>query len=127
MPKKNRLLLGLHRHTLPVPQPVWQNQVEQKADGGSERRAFMSETHVLVHHHVVRELPKIGIPFPPERIAADLGLPLEQVIRCLGDLEKHMTFLFRNEKGDVVWAYPVTVEPTPHRLKFKSGESLYAA
>jgi hypothetical protein len=26
-----------------------------------------------------------------------------------------------------VWAYPVTVDPTPHHMSFSSGERLYAA
>jgi len=127
MPDKNRLLLGLHRHTLPVPRTIWLGQVEHMAEDGTGRRAFMSEAHIRLHHYVVRKLPELGIPIPPERIAADLDLPLEQVTNCLDDLERHMTFLFRNPQGEVVWAYPVTVEPTPHRLRFKSGESLYAA
>jgi hypothetical protein len=38
-----------------------------------------------------------------------------------------MTFVFRNGQGAVVWAYPVTVERTPHHLVFGSGEQVYAA
>jgi len=38
-----------------------------------------------------------------------------------------MTFLYRNVAGNVVWAYPVTVEQTPHRVIFNTGESIYAA
>ena len=38
-----------------------------------------------------------------------------------------MTFLFRNSQGAVTWAYPVTVEPTPHRVAFSTGEEVYAA
>jgi hypothetical protein len=38
-----------------------------------------------------------------------------------------MTFLFRNEQGSVTWAYPVTVDQTPHRVTFSSGEQVYAA
>jgi len=38
-----------------------------------------------------------------------------------------MTFLFRNKEGEVVWAYPVTVDKTPHHLTFSTGEQLYAA
>jgi len=35
--------------------------------------------------------------------------------------------LVRNSKGEVIWAYPVTVEKTPHRITFNTGERLYAA
>ena len=45
----------------------------------------------------------------------------------LDDLEKRMTFLYRNPQGCVTWAYPVTVDRTPHRVEFSSGEKLYAA
>ncbi len=45
----------------------------------------------------------------------------------LDDLEKHMTFLFRNKGGEVTWAYPVTVDKTPNHLTFSSGEQIYAA
>ena len=45
----------------------------------------------------------------------------------LDNLEKRKTFLYRNSDKNVVWAYPVTVEKTPHRVTFDSGEKLYAA
>jgi hypothetical protein len=38
-----------------------------------------------------------------------------------------MTFICRNDEGMAVWAYPVTVEKTPHRLTFSTGEQIYAA
>jgi hypothetical protein len=45
----------------------------------------------------------------------------------LDELEKHMTFLFRDEQGAVAWAYPVTVDRTPHHVTFDTGEQVYAA
>jgi len=45
----------------------------------------------------------------------------------LEDLERHMTFLFRNDDGAVIWAYPVTVDRTPHHVKLSTGEQVYAA
>jgi len=38
-----------------------------------------------------------------------------------------MTYLYRNARGEVTWAYPVTVDHTPHRVTFSSGEQIYAA
>jgi len=87
----------------------------------------MSPEHRLVHHYVVRELPRVGEPIPVERVAQGLALGVEQTIEILKDLEEHLTFLSRNEQGQVLWAYPVTVEKTPHRITFGSGERLYAA
>ena len=63
----------------------------------------------------------------PELIAARLDLPLGEVIPILDDLETHLTFLFRDEEGHVLWAYPMTASPTPHRVFFSSGEQIYAA
>jgi hypothetical protein len=107
---------------LPLPRPVWQKHVR-----GGARLDFMSEDHHRVRNYAVRELPRIAVPLPPERIAQALDLPLVRVVELLEDLERHMTFLFRDEQGAVVWAYPVTVERTPHRITFDSGEQAYAA
>jgi len=60
-------------------------------------------------------------------ISQALQLPLEQVGAILDELENNLFFLVRNEQGAVAWAFPVTVEPTPHRLVFSSGEQAYAA
>ena len=62
-----------------------------------------------------------------ERQPTEATLPVIAVTSILADLEARKGFLFRNEDGAVVWAYPVTAEPTPHRIRFKSGETLYAA
>ncbi len=88
---------------------------------------FMTEAHHRVRNFVVAELPRAGKALPPAAIAAQLDLPQEQVARILDDLEKHLVFLFRNPAGEVAWAYPVTVDPTPHRVTFSSGEKIYAA
>ena len=64
---------------------------------------------------------------PPQTIAEGLGIPPEVVHGVLADLEARKGFLFRNEAGEVVWAYPVTAEPTQHLIRFRSGETLYAA
>jgi hypothetical protein len=124
---KRSLLLGVGRHMLPVPGPLWRRQMRQSAEHSSAGLGFMTETHRRVHHCVVRELPRCGQPLTPEFIAGQLALPVDQVIPILDDLETHMTFLFRNPQGAVIWAYPVTVEKTPHRITFSSGEQIYAA
>ena len=48
-------------------------------------------------------------------------------MKILDELEKNMTFLFRNPDGEVTWADPVTVDQTPHHVSFSSGEQVYAA
>ena len=87
----------------------------------------MSEAHHLVRYFVVREMPRIGRPIEPALISEELKLPPDRVNTILDDLEQNLFFLFRNEQGAVAWAYPVTVEETPHHLTFDTGEQLYAA
>lgn len=124
---KDSLMMGIWRCIIDVPPFLW----EKKVAGAKERigrgLGFMTAEHRLVHHHVVRELPRTGKPLLPGEIAQALELPLTRVNDLLGDLERHMTFLFRNKEGEIVWAYPVTVAKTPHRVRFDSGEALYAA
>jgi hypothetical protein len=76
---------------------------------------------------VVRELASRGRALGPEEISSALHLPLEQVETILDELETKLFFLVRNERGALAWAYPVTVDPTPHHMSFSSGEHLYAA
>ncbi len=123
----DNLLLGLGRHLLPIPRLVWQKQVADDAQHTRAALGFMSAEHHIVRNFVVRELPRVGKPLAPEFIAEKLGLPLARVISILDELEQHMTFLFRNEEGAVVWAYPVTAAKTPHCVTFSTGEQLYAA
>jgi hypothetical protein len=121
------LLMDLDRHLVRVPRPVWQGDVARNAQQTRSRIAFMSPDHHRVRDFVVTELPHAGRPLTPETIAGRLGLPLDRVSLILDELEKHLTFLFRDTAGAVAWAYPVTVEPTPHRVHFSTGEQIYAA
>lgn len=123
----NKLLLGLWRYLLPIPRAVWQGQVSKSAQGTGARLDFMSEEHHLVRDFVVRELPRMGQPLSPGFIAESLGLPQTQVVALLDELERNLTFLFRNQEGSVTWAYPVTVDRTPHHVSFSTGERVYAA
>ena len=124
---KNNLLLGISRFLFPIPSPIWQNEVAQSAKQNQARLAFMTPDHHRIRNLVVRELPRVGTPLVPDWIAHQVNLPLERVIEILSELEKHLTFLFRNADGAVVWAYPVTVEKTPHRVTLSTGERIYAA
>ncbi len=121
------LLLSVWKYLVRVPRPVWQGEVSRSAKNGRNRLGFMSPEHHRIRDYVVRELPRCGAPIPPEQISAALGITPARTAAILEALEKGMTFLFRNEKGEVTWAYPVTVDPTPHRITFSTGEQIYAA
>jgi hypothetical protein len=123
---KNRLLLGLGRFMIPIPRTVWQRAMKTNARTAGAGLGFMSDDHHRVRDFVVRELPRVGAPLAPESIAAALDLALPRVTSILDALEKHLTFLFRNERGEVTWAYPVTVDATPHRAHFSTGEEAYS-
>ena len=116
------ILMGIGRHTVPIPRAVWQSQVRGDAD-----LSFMSADHHRIRNFAVTELPRARRALPPEAFARQLDLPLACVVAMLDDLESHMTFLYRNEQGAVAWAYPVTVDATPHELAFSSGERINAA
>jgi hypothetical protein len=112
---------------IPIPRVLWQKQVSKRAKTLQAGLAFMSAEHHSVRNFVVRELPRVGEPLSPEFIAQKLGMPIDRVIVILDELEKHMTFLYRNGDGAVVWAYPVTVDATPHHVTFSTGEQAYSA
>lgn len=121
------ILFGRGCEMMEMPRARWEQHLTQVPQHSETRLAFMSDEHHLVRYFVVRELPRVGEPIPPARISRDLGLPLERVMAILGDLEENIFFLFRNDQGAVAWAYPITVDETPHHLTFSTGERLYGA
>ena len=121
------ILLSRNGQLLPFSCAVWKSHLAQAPTHAQTRLSFMTPAHHRLRYFVVRELPRLGAPLPPELLARRLDMPLPEVVRLLDDLERHLFFLVRNEQGAVAWAYPVTAEPTPHRLTFSSGERFYAA
>jgi len=124
---KNKLMMGLWRYVLNVPSFLWEKQIAMATKKFDKDHRFMTDEHRSVHHFVVKDLPRTGQPMAPEYIAESLSMPADRINTILDDLETHMTFLYRNDRGEVVWAYPVTVEKTPHHVTFNTGETLYAA
>ena len=110
-----------------VPAFVWKRRVRNGARSTADHLDFMSEEHHLVREFAVRELPGIAKPPSVELIADRLSLPADRVNEILDDLEKHKTFICRNDDGAVEWAYPVTVARTPHAVTFGTGERLFSA
>jgi len=124
---KQKLMIGFWRCILNVPSFLWKKQIFKAKKKFETELAFMSEEHRLVHHFVVKELTYVSKPLSPNFVANKLRLAVDRVNIILDDLEQHMTFIFRNSLKEVVWAYPVTVEKTPHHLTFHTEEQLYAA
>lgn len=122
------ILAGRSGQILEVPAAHWHEHLEQARRHPSERLAFMTPDHHRVRNFAVTQLPRNhGKALSPEDIAARLQLPLPTVEMLLEDLQAHLFFLVLNPVGEVNWAFPVTTDETPHRLRFSSGEQIYAA
>ena len=121
------ILVGRGRQMTTIPREEWEHGLSTVPHHCETRLSFMSEEHHLIRYFVVRALPRVGAPLSPEYIAQQVNLPVVRVNVILDDLEQHLTFLFRNPQGMVAWAYPVTVDKTPHSLTFSTGERVYAA
>jgi hypothetical protein len=122
-----QVLMGKEREIIATPRDMWEQGLKGRVPLIKTRLEFMSEVHHLVRNFVVKELPKTQKPLSPEFISEHLSLPKAKVISILQDLEKHLTFLYRNNQGSVAWAYPVTVDETPHKIVFNTGECINAA
>jgi len=123
---KNRLLLGINRYMVPIPRVLWQRVMEAGGRKAGASLRFMSEDHHRVRDFAVLELARAGAPLSPATIAEALDLGLPRVRSILDQLEKRLTFLFRGDGEEVTWAYPVTVDETPHHARLSSGEEAYS-
>ena len=122
-----RVLLGFKRRMVAIPWFLFTRILPREARKTKRVLGGLDDEHRRVHHFVVKELPSLGGPMPPDFIAKHLTLDQDRVVQILDELEQRLIFLFRPWGRDVVWAYPITAEPTPHRLAFSSGERLWAA
>lgn len=120
------ILLGLGRWMIPVPAMIWRRVVRANASKTPDTLRFMTPDHHRVRDFAVDRLFRTGTPLPPDEIARSLDLSLRRVGEVLDDLERHLTFLFRGSGPAVTWAYPVTVERTPHRAIASTGEEAYS-
>lgn len=119
--------LGIWRHIVPLPSIVGRKRVEALSRRARAESEALTGEQQAVHHYVVEALPKNEGRLSPETVAEELQLPVTRVVEILAELEAKKAFLFRDEQGAVLWAYPVTAAETPHRLTVSSGEQLYAA
>ncbi len=124
---EEQVLIGKERGITTVSRKAWEQGLAGRVPLIKARLEFMSESHHLVRNFVVKELPQKGAPLSPEFISRRLDLPLAGVNSILEELEKNLTFLYRNKQGSVAWAYPVTADETPHKISFSTGERINAA
>ncbi len=120
-----RILLGVGQRMVPVPEWLFRPMVRRDARRLARRPALKPDER-RVQHFAVREIPRRREAIAPEVFATELGLPLDEVNRILDVLERRMTYLCRSGE-DVVWAYPVTAEETPHQVRIDGGAAFSAA
>jgi len=124
---EEKILLGREQKMLEIPQATWKQQLTQIPQHSQSRLNFMTDVHHQIRYFVVKEMAYRQKPIEPEFISRKLNMPLEQVNPILEELERKLFFLVRNGQGAVIWAFPVTVQTTPHILSFASRERLYGA
>ena len=121
-----KILLGVGPRMVPVPEWLFRKMVQRDARKLANRPPLEPDER-RVQHFAVREIPRRREPISPDVFATELDLSLEQVSQILDELERRMTYLCRRGGEDVVWAYPVTAEMTPHQVEMDGGEAFSAA
>ena len=124
---RETILVGRGGQLMHIPRQAWEQHLATVPQVQKARLHFMTTVHHCVRNFVVKMLPRLATAITPADIAQHVGLPLDEVQVALEELEAQLFFLVRNDRGAVSWAFPVTVDPTPHRLIFHTGEQLYAA
>ncbi len=124
---EDRIILGQGSKIVEAPLEQWKHSLADVPQHGQARLSFMTSIHHKVRNFAVTEMVNRQKPIEPSWICEGLNLAPDMVSNILTDLEKQLFFLVRNETGAVAWAYPFTVETTPHSLQFSTGERLYGA
>jgi hypothetical protein len=124
---KDNIFLGLGKLFIPIPGFLWRRMFTKNARDAEESLTFMSPAHHAVRDFVVKYLPEVNEPISAAHIATNLNMRLEDVEQIIDDLEQGMTFLYRGCPEGVTWAYPVTIDSTPHQVVFDNGRQTFAA
>jgi hypothetical protein len=111
---------------IPVPGFVWRTAIRAAAKDARKSLRFMTEDHHRVRDFCVVELARTGTPLSPSKISEELGLDAALVDTILASLEKRFLYVYRSRGIDVTWAYPVTVDETPHLAKLGGGNQAFS-
>lgn len=125
---EQQAFLGLWKLMIPLPKKWLMPQITKRANQTTEQQVrFMTDDYHQVRDFVVQELHRIGKPLTPAYIAEQLDVPPQSLDAVLDALEKGKVYLYRSDGENVTWAYPVTVDDTPHHLSYSTGEKGNAA
>ena len=127
MSSEEMLLVGRSGRLDRVPARPWRDALANVAERMRDRLAFMTPNHRAVREAAVVYLATTGRPLSPLDLARVTKLDPSAVDVLLDELHRGLFFLVREPGGDVSWAFPVTVDRTPHHLAFDSGERLWGA
>ena len=126
MTKKRTILTADGTAIAEMPRAEWEAERAGAPEAMKKRLAFMTPEHHAVRRFAVSELPRRGHELSTEEIADALSLPRKRVATIIDELEKALFFVVRLKSG-ISWAFPVTIDETPHALAFSSGERCFAA
>jgi len=124
---KDTILTADGKSIAAIPRAEWEAELRHAPDAIKTRLAFMTPEHHAVRRYAVAELPRHGRAMTTREIATALSLSADRVETIVGDLERALFFVVRTQGPAVSWAFPVTVDETPHPIAFSTGERCYAA
>lgn len=127
MKETDKILIGIWRKIISMPPLIYNKEINRFGKIVRARINRLSEEENKIHHFVVRELPNVGKPISFEFIARELNISADRVSSHVEKLEKKKTYFYRYNDEGINWAYPVTVDNTPHHVSFSTGESINAA
>ena len=111
-----------------IDEDAWKDAVVTSTAHMPGRLAFMTPAHHRIRNFAVRELPRNGgRPLAIADIATATSIPEAATRAIIAELERHLFFVVRAGEDHVSWAYPVTVDETPHWVTLGTGESIFGA
>ena len=124
---ENKLYMGFKGFMMRIP-PLLSNKGAKKGENGARANAArLSKEERRVHHFIVMKMAVVKDPITTELIAAELGMPNDQVNEIINKLENLKTFIYRSDGKGINWAYPLSLENTGFRMTASSGEQFFAA
>lgn len=123
----NTLLVRLRAFDVRVPHVLWRRIVASEAKRSGRRMTGFTVQHHAIRNYTVMQMGRTGGVVTPDDIAAHTDVPEAHVGPILDQLEAAKTFLYRSDGHAVDWAYPITTQSTPHRVRLDTGERLFAA
>ncbi len=119
--------VGISGITFPIPSFIIKKIVSSGIKEARKKVSRFSDLKRQIHHWVVKEIPGRKTPVLLPEIAEHFDQDITTIESIVQELEDEKTFLFRNRSEGINWAYPVTLDSTPHTVTFSSGETVNSA